>query len=280
MLDSAGDLPDALSRALAVSTAWDMLVKGELSTDELLTCVLGVLRGERSPGVVEPFLSMALRAADQWSPAVAVPTQLARLAEVAASLAADADHRDPALRTLAASATTAEHFALLDAAAADNNDLAWRVLARRAALGEYDAAAVESLLERDPDPDARVRALGVTAARPDESAKAEVWAEIWDKRAVPAGTPLFGVAQSFWRPVQHDLLVPWAHRYLDEVEGLTGGGMLAVGSLLRGMMPTTADEAFLDRAREMAGRPGQDPTVRAALLTGSDTLSRVLRARG
>ena len=280
MLDSAGDLPDALSRALAVSTAWDMLQKGELSTDELLGCVLGVLGSERSPGVVEPFLAMALKAAEQWSPAVAVPTQLARLAEVAATLAEDPDHRDPALRTLAASASAAAHFELLDAAAADNNDLAWRVLVRRAALGEYDATAVEALLERDPDPDARVRALSVTAARPEESAKAEAWAEIWDKRSIPAGSPLFGLAQAFWRPAQHDLLLPWAHRYLDEVEKLSGGGMLAVGSLMRGMAPTTADQAFLERAREIAEKPDQNPTVRATLLTTSDTLTRVLRARG
>ncbi|WP_219635256.1 ERAP1-like C-terminal domain-containing protein [Nocardioides ungokensis] len=176
---------------------------------------------------------------------------------------------------------TSEHFTLLEAATADDNDLAWRVLARRAALGEYDPAAVEALLDRDPDPDARVRALGVTAARAEESAKAEVWAEIWEKRSIPAGSPLFGVANSFWRPVQHELLLPWAHRYLDEVEGLgSGGGMLAVGSLMRGMMPTTADQAFVARARAMAQEPGQNPTVRAALLNGSDTLSRVLRARG
>jgi len=281
MLGSAGDLPDPVSRALAVTTAWDMLMKGELSTDELLGCVLAVLRGERSPGVVEPFLRMALRAAEQWSPAVAVPAQLARLAEVAVGLAEDPDHRGPALRTLAAAASTSEHFTLLEAATADDNDLAWRVLARRAALGEYDPAAVEALLDRDPDPDARVRALGVTAARAEESAKAEVWAEIWEKRSIPAGSPLFGVAHSFWRPVQHELLLPWAHRYLDEVEGLgNGGGMLAVGSLMRGMMPTTADQAFVARARAMAQEPEQNPTVRAALLNGSDTLARVLRARG
>jgi aminopeptidase N len=56
--------------------------------------------------------------------------------------------------------------------------------------------------------------------------------------------------------------------------------MLAIGSLMRGMMPTTADPAFIERAREIAQQPDQNPTVRATLLTGSDTLSRVLRARG
>ena len=43
-------LPDPLSRALAVSTAWDMLVKGELAADDLLTCVLGRAGDRAQPG--------------------------------------------------------------------------------------------------------------------------------------------------------------------------------------------------------------------------------------
>ena len=280
MLEDAGGLPDPLSRALAVSTAWDMLLKGELSSDELLTCVLGVLRTERSAGVVEPFLAMARAAAEQWSPTVAVPNQLARVAEVAATLAADPEHRAPALRTLAACATGEADFAVLEAAATTDVDLAWRVLARRAALGDHDPAAVEALLERDPDPDAAVRALGVTAARADDDAKAEVWDRIFRQRSVPAGPPLAELARCFWRPVQHELLLPWTQRYLDEVAALAGGGMLAVGGLIRATVPTTGDEAFLARAREVALVPDQNPTVRATLLDGTDTLERVLRARG
>ena len=166
MLERAGALPDPLSRALAVTTAWDMLVKGELATDDVLGCVLGVLGTERSPGVVEPFLSLALRAAELWTRPGAIPDRLERVARRAAELADVPEHRVPALRTLAAAATSAEHRALLEQAAADDTDLAWRVQARRAALGEYDADAVAALLERDPDPDAAVRAVAVRAARP------------------------------------------------------------------------------------------------------------------
>jgi aminopeptidase N len=279
MLAAAGGLPEPVSRALAVTTAWDMLVKGELATDELLTCVLGVLDTERSAGVVEPFLAMALRAAEQWTRPAAVPAQLARLADRAAALAGDPEHRAPALRTLAASASSPEHLALLAESAADDVDLAWRVLVRRSALGEYDAPAVEALLERDPDPEASVRALGVLAARPDDAAKAEVWAELFEKRTIPAGTPTMQLAACFWRPVQHDLMLPWAHRYLDAVVELAGGGMLAVGSLMRSAIPTTGDEAWVERALAIANEPGQNPTVRGTLLTGADTMTRVLRAR-
>jgi hypothetical protein len=46
------------------------------------------------------------------------------------------------------------------------------------------------------------------------------------------------------------------------------------------MFPSVADQAFVDSAMAMARTEGTDPTVRAALLSGCDTLVRELRARG
>jgi aminopeptidase N len=280
LLGSAGLLPDPLSRALAVTTAWDMVVKGELAVDDFLTCVLDVLAVERSAGVVEPFLALALKAAEQWSPPEAAPGRLARLADVAAALADVPDHRTPALRTLAASASTDEQWAMLARAAEDNHELAWRVLTRRAALGQYDEAAVEALAERDPDPESAVRALGVRAARPDDDAKEEAWVEAFGKRSIPGSLTLIQFAAAFWRPPQGELTVRWAHRYLDELEHLPEGGMLAIGGLVRNMFPTAGDQAFVDRARAIATAEGTDPVIRTTLLTGADTISRILRAQG
>jgi len=279
MLGLAPHLPDAISRAAVVSTGWDMLAKGELSTGEFLDCVLAVLETERSPGVVEPFFSLALRAAEQWSPTVLVPRRLSRVAEVAARRADETDHRTAALRALAASASKPEHFELLDQAAEADLDLAWTVATRRASLGRYDEHAVKALAERDPDPESDVRALAVAAARPTEEAKEEAWHRIFVDRAVPAGPPLSEVAQAFWRPVQHTLLVPWADRYLEQVSELQGEGMMATLSLVGGMQPTTCSDDWPDRAVELAHRDDTVPVVRNRLLTAADTLARVLRAR-
>ena len=46
------------------------------------------------------------------------------------------------------------------------------------------------------------------------------------------------------------------------------------------MYPDVGDQAFLDAALAMAHADGTDPTVRGALLGGSDNLVRRLRARG
>ncbi len=198
---------------------------------------------------------------------------------MAAGLADDPDLTTPALRTLAAAASTEEHLARLDRAAGADVDLAWRVATRRAAIGEYDEATVESLLEHDPDPDASVRALAVRTARPHAEAKDEAWTELFEKKNVPGGPMLGALIRAFWQPEQDALLLPYADRFLDEVPRLAGGGMLMVFGLMFGMFPQVADDAFLERARSMAEDPGCDPTIRAAILIGVDTLARRERAR-
>jgi aminopeptidase N len=279
MLTEAARLPEPVDRAVAVGTAWDMLAKGELSTADFFDCALRVLATETSPGVVEPFFDLALRAAEQWSPAVLVPRRLGRLAEVAAARAGEPEHRTAALHTLAWTASTPQHFELLDDASADDVDLAWRVQVRRASLGRYDESAVAALLERDPDPDTQLRAWSVTAARPLEEAKAEAWDRVWHQRSVPSGPPLADFARCFWRPVQHQLLVPWAHRYLEEVRAVSDGGLLQLGGVVRHMKPATCDPAWLDRAQDLAATEDLSPFVRTQLLIAADLLTRVLDAR-
>ena len=54
LLAHARELPDAVDRALAIATVWDMLLKGELATGEVLDCLLSMLETESSPSIVEP----------------------------------------------------------------------------------------------------------------------------------------------------------------------------------------------------------------------------------
>jgi aminopeptidase N len=74
-------------------------------------------------------------------------------------------------------------------------------------------------------------------------------------------------------------MVPWAHRFLDETTALTTEGLLAVGGKVRLMMPTTCDQAWLERAQDLADADGVLPVVRKELLLAVDTLTRVLDAR-
>ncbi|MGH3345719.1 MAG: aminopeptidase N [Nocardioides sp.] len=278
LLASVGSMSDPTARALIVSAGMDLLRKGELGGPAILDSVLGALASEKSPTLLEPFLVIARDVAELWCPPNQVEASLARVADQALALSRDQEQRRPALNVLATCASTPVHDEALDEAAGDDVDLAWRVAIRRAERGVLPDGVVEDLIARDPDPDASARAVAVKAARPEAATKAEVWHELFDKRSVPAGYPTFHVAKAFWRPAQGDLLLPWADRYLEEMRTLSGG-LLAILSMVRSMYPIVGDGAFVARSLELAEAPGTDPTVRGALLTGADTLSRMLKAR-
>jgi len=53
---------------VAVTTAWDMLVWGELPAADVVGCIASVLPGEHVDSLIEPFLGLAVDAASNWSP--------------------------------------------------------------------------------------------------------------------------------------------------------------------------------------------------------------------
>jgi len=281
MLDRLGELPQPLSRALVVATVNQLLLLGELPPSDAAAAVTKALRSERNPALVEPFLTVAHTISDRWAAASDSALLVAGLADAAALLAEDPEHRRPALRTLAATATAEAHWAVLDAAsaAADDLDLAWRMATRRAELGGYDEAAVQRLLDEDPDPDAGVKRLKVLAAVAQEAAKEEVWQAVFVEHAVPAGRHTLDLGATFWRPGQAELLRPFTFRYLEELPRLTGG-LLHTGVVVRAMFPYgTGDADFLERAQRAAEDEQLSVYARTQLRAGSFTLSRILAAR-
>ena len=223
LLERAADLPEAVDRAQAVVTGFQMLLDGELAAGDLFDCVLDVLNREKSPAVVEAFLNVALEIAQRWVPGDRISSSLERLADTAAALADDPDQTTPALRTLAASASTPEHLARLDdGGAATTSTWPGGWPPDWPPWGRYDEGEVEALLARDPDPDAGVRALAVRTARPQTEAKDEAWVELFEKRNIPGGPMLGAMIRAFWQPQQADVLLPFADRFLDEIPALAG----------------------------------------------------------
>jgi aminopeptidase N len=281
MLDRLGELPEPLSRALVVATISQLLLLGELAPRDGAAAVTRALRTERTATLVEPFLSVARTVSDRWAPPEESPALMSALADAAALLAEDEEHRRPALRTLAATASTEAHWKLLDeaAATAEDLDLAWRIAIRRSEVSGYDEGEVERLLAVDPDPDARVKRVKVLAAAEDEACKEEAWRALFVENSVPAGSDTLEIGATFWRPAQAELLRPYTHRYLDELYGMSGG-LLQQGVVIRAMFPYgTGDEVFLQEARKAAEDERLSAYARTQLRAGSFTLSRILAAR-
>ncbi|WP_046727736.1 aminopeptidase N [Streptomyces humi] len=275
-LRAAALLPTAISRGVAAATVWDMLTAGEATAAEAGRCLTAVLAAETSDAVIEPCLTLTTNIAELWAPPGERPALTAAVAEVCRRLAADPGRRQVALRGLARTAD-AESLAWLRDQAGDDIDLRWRVLVREAELGGDVAAESAALLERDPDPEAWVRALTVRAALPDATAKTEVWQRLAVDRAVPV--QLVGtVAASFWRPGQDTQLAPYAEHYLDAVPGLDQGGMIPAMTYTFQLFPLFAvDTAYVEKAQQAARQAA--PVVRNSLLERSDAVRRMLRSR-
>lgn len=281
MLERVHQLDDPLDRALVAATAGQLLLLGDVAPRDVSAALTRALATETSPALIEPLLSQALLVADRWAPASESPGLLAALADAVLGLVDVPDARQAALRTLAAAASTDEHWTVLQQAAdqATDLDLAWRMAVRRAELGDYDEDAVRRLLESDPDPDAGMRRLAVLAARPDVEAKEEVWRAFFVDYAVPASRETLVLGSTFWRPGQAELLAPFAHRYLEELHTLKGG-LLNQGLTIRAMYPLGAgDEEFLAAAEAAADDTSLMAYARNQLRSNSFVLGRILAAR-
>ncbi|MCW2738764.1 aminopeptidase N, partial [Nocardioides sp.] len=281
MLRRIDQLTDPLDRALVVATAGQLLLLGDVAPRDVSAALTRALAAETSPALIEPFLGQALQVADRWAPASESPDLLRALADAVVGLVDVPDARQAALRTLAASASTGEHWSVLEAAAeqATDLDLAWRIAVRRSELGDYDESRVRALLEADPDPDAGMRRLAVLAAHPDAEAKEEVWKAFFVDYAVPASRETLVLGSTFWRPGQAELLAPFAHRYLEELHTLKGG-LLNQGLTIRAMYPLGAgDASFLAAAETAAEDTSLMAYARNQLRSNSFVLGRILQAR-
>jgi aminopeptidase N len=279
MLDSAAHLPEAVSRAVAVTTAWDMLVWGELPAADVVGCIASVLPGEHVDSLIEPFLGLAVDAASNWSPDSLRDSLMAQMADVCITLSADPARRHVAVRALAATVVTEDQIATLRDLVGDDLDLRWRMLARLAEIGSVDPAEVDQLADTDPDPDTWLQVLTVDSARPDPACKEATWAAIVDDHKVPMGA-LGKIGAAFWRRSQGALLAPYADRYLQLLPTLHLRGMIPALSLSAALYPRAgADAAFAERAVAAAQADDVAPAVRRTVIELTDKLNRMLRAR-
>ncbi|WP_148574910.1 aminopeptidase N [Nocardioides caldifontis] len=277
LVRSAGRLPTAISRAVAVATVLDMLVDAEASPAEAVECLTGVLAVETSDAVVEPYIRRVCDVVELWAPGRERADLARAVAATCRTMAGTPGRAQVALRGLARVGDQ-DDVTWLSGQAGDDVDLAWRALQRSAELGGDVDNAVERLEQRDPDPDAWVRALAVRVARPDAAAKELFWQTAVVERRVPIGA--FGqVAGAFWRPGQDELLAPYAERYLELLPGLDAGGMIPAMVHTRRLFPLHGvDTGYLDRA--VAAAAGAAPVVRKTLIQQADEVRRMLASRG
>jgi aminopeptidase N len=274
---NAAGLPTPLSRAVAIATAWDMLITSEATTAEVVRCLTGVLAVETSESLIEPHLNRAVDAALLWSPEATRDELAAEVAATCRTLATNPRIRKVALRGFARTTADLDGVAWLQTEAGDDLDLQWRALIRKAQLGTDTTAEVKALLAKDQDPEAWVSELTVSAAVPHADKKQAVWQRLVTDQAVPIGS-VHQVTAAFWSPAQDDLLKPFTARFLALVPEFSKWGMMPAMTYTRTLIPLFGVGAdFAEKIQELTA--DAEPVVRANLLERTDLLTRMLRAR-
>ncbi|MDT7538718.1 MAG: aminopeptidase [Actinomycetota bacterium] len=279
LLTAAPGLPTPLARTVAVTTAWQRLVTGELPASAFVDCVTRVLEKEPADTVVEPLLHLAVQAADLWSTDEARDELLGRVGDTCLQLAQDPARRLAAVRALAETATTDSQLGALAELVTGDVDLQWRRLVRLAALGQVDLVEAERLESRDPDPDAWVRALTVRTAQPDADAKTAAWDAVLSGTTVPLGSS-YDVARAFWQRSQPEVLAPFGPRFVDALKQMGAGGMIPAMVASAVLFPRVGvDEGFLTELISAVEAPGINPIVAHTVIERGDELRRMLAAR-
>ncbi|MEV6410197.1 aminopeptidase N [Kribbella sp. NPDC051718] len=274
--DAAG-LPTPISRAVAIATAWDMLITGEATAAEAVRCLTGVVRVETSESLVEPHLNRAVDGALLWSSETVRDELAAEVAATCRALAGNPRVRKVALRGFARTAADLDSVGWLQSEAGDDVDLQWRALVRKAQLKADTTAEVKALLARDQDPEAWVSELTVRAAIPEQGEKQAVWDRLVNEQDVPLGS-LHQVTAAFWSPGQDELLKPFAAKFLELVPEISNWGQMAATTYTRVLIPVFGvDNTFAPKIQALAA--DAEPVVRANLLEKTDLLTRMLRAR-
>lgn len=159
-------------------------------------------------------------------------------------------------------------------------DLRWRVLVRLAAIGAISRDELAGELEREPTARSRVEHTRALAALPDAEAKAFAWARFTGQVSVP-NYELEAAGESMWRHGQEDVTAPYVERYFAELPRATehfSGWVLA--DVAEAFFPMTAlEDRTVALARDLAGRPDLDPSLRRRVVDCLDELERRLAVR-
>ena len=281
ILTRGGELPTAIARTVALTTAWRLMYDGELAAGRFVDCGVGVLANETADSVIEPLLTRLVEAADRWTPHAQRDELLTRVADLSLTLAEHPARRTAAVRALAQSATTEAQLESLAGLATDP-DLQWRRLTRLAELDRVDGSDVDQLVADDPNPDAWMNAVRVRAAESSPEAKAEAWQAVMVDRKIPPGV-IGRAGRAFWQPGQEAVLTPYAEKYLASLREISDTGMLWALSLSAAFYPAVGGEdGFVDRLEEAAGGDGVSPLVRQTVRELNDRRRRreAARARG
>ncbi|HYO31551.1 MAG TPA: aminopeptidase N [Nocardioidaceae bacterium] len=300
MGDALGTLPDPLSRAVAWTTARDMVRDAELAVSDYLALVGRHLPLEDDPAIVHGVLAFArgdvidrFLAPEHRKAALRGLGDICRAILERTSGTPQVDLRLVAVRGAIDSAMTLDEIgnlrACLEAGTVPegptlDSDLRWRILYRLCVLSAVAAGEIDAELSRDTSGSGPEQAARCRAALPRVEAKESAWNDLFGVATVGEGLSTYLVtatARGFWQPEQRVLLAPYVARYFPAaVDVAERRGPAVAQAVVRAGFPRHAvDPSTLQEGMDCLAGAGPTPALRRALTDQVDDLSRALRVR-
>lgn len=289
--DRIGELPDSLPRALCWSAAWDMTRDGEMAARDYVRLVLGGIDSESDIGLVQSLQRQAIAAVARFADPEWAPHGWFLLAEKAYEALQTAepasDHQLAWARTLATTARSADHLAvlrgLLDGTSVIeglrvDTDLRWALLHALVALGACTDAEISAELDRDPTATGQRQAATARALLPTAEAKEEAWRRATEDDDLPNAMQS-AVIEGFAHPAQMSLLEPYVQRYFDIIGPVwTRRSSESAQRVVVGLYPAMVDQSVVD-ATDSYLQGDIPPSLRRLLVEKRDGVVRALKAR-
>ncbi|HEV2635104.1 MAG TPA: aminopeptidase N [Actinocrinis sp.] len=288
-----GTFEDPLARAVAWSSAIDMLQRAEMSVPTFFAMAINGMRSESSVSMLQT-LHMATRGIGrQLADPAWLPAGLAELAGTgveqlyAAEPGGDLQLAWAQLLTWTASTPDQldlvegllERTTVLPGLAVDA-DLRWALLQRLAVTGRAGEERIAAELARDAT-DAGVRqAQRARAGLPDPRQKAVAWAQLTGGRQLGVAG-ILAVSGGFGEPEHAALLASYASEYFEFLPALWNGRNEHIRLLLANELfpATAAGPRLLDLCDTFLADEELDLSLRRVVVEGRDKVQRILRSR-
>jgi aminopeptidase N len=286
LIAAAHTLPTTLGRAGAIIALRDLVIDGELEVASLVDATLWCVDVEADQATAAQLLGMCVDVTERFARRTDLAELLSRIATYAD--AARRRTRQDGLRqafelAFADSATTEPQRDTLRAMLADGRTsqrVRWACLTRLAVFDEVSATQIDEEVVRDPDPDARLVADSVRAARPDPEAKRAALQAMLSLDRTPTATREL-LSAGLWQASQEELLRPFAREYLELLPALASDPDVPLqGSLIKRTFPAFGpDESFVATARALAAEIDAPLMVRNGLRDETHHLDTMLAVR-
>jgi len=289
-VDSTGDIPDSLPRALLLSAAWDMTRDAEMSTGDFIKLVERALPKETFIPIIQRVLLQLRTAAQLYSHPTKREQHLSNLADTfldwAQSFEKESDAQFAAAKNFVAIARTEKQLDVVAKLYSEemsipgikvDTDFRWLLLDRLVQVGRAGVKEIEAEEARDKTSTGRNNAAKAKAAIPTKEAKAKAWKSIMEDDTL-SNDVLNATVMGFYNPDHKELLAEYVDRYFDTLPSIWSSRSNEIAQTITlGLYPMYQfDESTVSKTEEFLSFADVPHGCKRLVGDGKDGLVRAL----